>query len=407
MSESWKTSSLGSLCDIVGGGTPPKDNPAFYGGDIPWATVRDMRQDIIATTEYRITKDAVKSSATNVVPAGNVVIATRVGLGKVCLLAQDTAINQDLRGVVPRDSSILAVRFLYWWFKSIAERIVAEGTGATVQGVKLPFVKSLQVPLPPIAEQRRIIGILDEILDGIATAKANAEQNLRNAGALLESRLHSAFTEIREGWVESTVEELVDEGVLAKPFDGNHGEIHPKKSDYTVSGVPFIMARDLHDGLVDTENCIFISRKLAGSLRVGAAKDGDVLMSHKGTIGRTAILSTEDDYIMLTPQVTGYRILDTSKLFNRFVRYYFMSPYFQRVMTVGAADGSTRAYIGITKQLKLPFRFPAIGEQKRIASALDDLGEETERLSLLYERKLSALETLKQSVLQHAFTGQL
>ena len=155
------------------------------------------------------------------------------------------------------------------------------------------------------------------------------------------------------------------------------------------------------------QHCIFIPRKTADSLRVGFAKDGDILISHKGTIGRSAIVSTDDDYIMLTPQVTGYRVKDCSKLFNRFIRYYFMSPGFQREMIAGAEDGSTRAYIGITKQLKLRFRFPTLDEQKRIAAKLDDLDPETQRLTRLYEQKLLALEALKKSLLHQAFSGEL
>ncbi|MCX7410977.1 MAG: restriction endonuclease subunit S [Planctomycetales bacterium] len=207
--------------------------------------------------------------------------------------------------------------------------------------------------------------------------------------------------------MEKSVGELVAEGVLVKPFDGNHGEIHPRKADYTESGVPFVMACDLQNGIVDTENCTFISRKLADSLRVGFAKDGDVVISHKGTIGRSAIVSTEDDYIMLTPQVTAYRVKDASKLSNRFVRYYFMSPVFQREIIAGAADGSTRAYIGITKQLSLRFRFPSLADQKKIAAQLDILDPETQRLESLYQRKLAALDELKKSLLHRAFSGQL
>ena len=160
MKSGWQTKHLGELCDVVGGGTPPKDNPAFYSGNIPWATVRDMRQEVITETECRITKEAVRSSATNIIPSGNVVIATRVGLGKVCLLAQDTAINQDLRGIIPRDTHKLSVRFLFWWLKSISDVIIAAGTGATVQGVKLPFIKSLQIPFISLTEQHRIVGIV-------------------------------------------------------------------------------------------------------------------------------------------------------------------------------------------------------------------------------------------------------
>ena len=163
----WRHTPLGDVCTIIGGGTPSKKNSAFYSGGIPWATVRDMANEVLAATEHSITGDAVRQSSTNIIPAGNVVIATRVGLGKVCLLEHDTAINQDLRGVVPKDSDILDVRYLFRWFQSKSGEIENAGTGLTVKGVKLPFIKSLQISLPPLPEQQRIVAILDEAFEGI------------------------------------------------------------------------------------------------------------------------------------------------------------------------------------------------------------------------------------------------
>jgi type I restriction enzyme S subunit len=194
MKKGWTTKPLGDVCEVVGGGTPSKDNPAFYSGKIPWATVRDMRQDVITETECRITIEAVQGSATNVIPAGNVVIATRVGLGKVCLLSQDTAINQDLRGIIPRDTKTLSVRFLFWWLKTMADIIIAEGTGATVQGVKLPFVKSLQIPVPPLAEQQAIATQLDALAAETQRLTRLYEQKQAALAALKKSLLHQAFT---------------------------------------------------------------------------------------------------------------------------------------------------------------------------------------------------------------------
>ena len=82
-----------------------------------------------------------------------------------------------------------------------------------------------------------------------------------------------------------TVQELISNGVLEKPLDGNHGGIHPKGSDFIDSGIPFIMASDLINGEVDTKGCKFISFEQASTLRKGFAKAGDVLLSHKATIG--------------------------------------------------------------------------------------------------------------------------
>ena len=210
MKAGWTSKPLGELCDVVGGGTPPKDRPGYYGGDIPWATVRDMRTDIITSTEHSITKEAVKASATNIIPAGNVVIATRVGLGKVCLLGQDTAVNQDLRGIVPKSSKVIDVNFLFAWFKSISEQIIAEGTGATVQGVKLPFIKGLAVPFPEMEEQRRIVTLLDEAFADIATAKANAEKNLQNARELFTRISGSVLAQYEKTSQEISLEALVE-----------------------------------------------------------------------------------------------------------------------------------------------------------------------------------------------------
>ena len=133
---------LGKICKIVGGGTPSKSNPKFYEGEIPWATVRDMKNDIIEQTQFKINKEATIKSSTNIIPKENIVISTRVGLGKVCILKNDTAINQDLKGVIPINPKIVEVNFLFYWFKAISKIIVEFGTGLTVQGVKLPFIKS-------------------------------------------------------------------------------------------------------------------------------------------------------------------------------------------------------------------------------------------------------------------------
>jgi type I restriction enzyme, S subunit len=82
-------------------------------------------------------------------------------------------------------------------------------------------------------------------------------------------------------WTTKTVRDLVDEGILARPLDGNHGSIHPRGNDFVENGVPFIMASDLHDGSVDVRGCKFITPEQANTLRKGFAKTGDVLLSHK------------------------------------------------------------------------------------------------------------------------------
>jgi type I restriction enzyme S subunit len=170
-----------------------------------------------------------------------------------------------------------------------------------------------------------------------------------------------------------TVQELVDQGILAKPLDGNHGEIHPKSADFVETGIPFVMASDLKDGAVDLQGCKNISKVQAQTLRKGFAKEGDVLLSHKATIGRTAIVDKiKTEYIVLTPQVTYYRVLDKHRLNPKYLKYYFDSTEVQNLFVQWAGGGSTRLYLGITGQLKLPVYLPDIKNQNQIVTLIDD-----------------------------------
>ena len=183
---------LSNLCHIIGGGTPSKSNEEFYNGDINWATVRDMKEDIIENTELKINLNAVNNSSTNIIKRGNVIIATRVGLGKVCMISNDTAINQDLKGIIPNNN--ILPKYLFWWFKSIAKRIINEGTGATVQGVKLTFVKSLKIPLVSIYNQKEIVETLNIMDNHVKSLLVSYEEELKNLEELRKSILQKAFS---------------------------------------------------------------------------------------------------------------------------------------------------------------------------------------------------------------------
>jgi len=178
-------------------------------------------------------------------------------------------------------------------------------------------------------------------------------------------------------------------------MDGNHGAIHPKTSDFVCEGIPFIMASDMKNNRVDLESCSCISEEQARSLRKGFAKTGDVLLSHKATIGRTAIVGEiNTPFVMLTPQVTYYRILRPEILDRRYLSYYFRSREFRHIFEQWAGAGSTRAYIGITDQTRLPIRFPDIATQTSIAGligVLDDKIDLNRRMSATLEEMARAL----------------
>lgn len=180
-------------------------------------------------------------------------------------------------------------------------------------------------------------------------------------------------------WRKKTIKELVDLNIIYPPMDGNHGETHPKGNDFIESGIPFVMASDIENGKINYSKCKYISKEQAEKLRKGFSIEGDVLLTHKATIGRTALVSKLSiDYIMLTPQVTYYRVKDKKVLSNEFLKYYFDNSTFQELIKLMSGSGSTRAYIGITAQKNLYIKYPSLFHQKQIAKVLSDLDAKIE-----------------------------
>jgi type I restriction enzyme S subunit len=405
---------LGELCEFQRGLTYGKsDEVALSESVVLRANNIDLATNSLDLSELRYIAPSVQVPESKRVRAGALLICTASGskshLGKVAYVDADYcyAFGGFMGQLVPAKG--VEGRYLFHAltsprYKSFIDEL---SDGLNINNLKFDDLRRFQIPVPGVEEQRRIVAILDEAFEGIATAKAHAERSLRNAREMFTAHLQAVFAQRDPGWVTKTVQQWVDAGVLAKPQDGNHGEIHPTKADYVDFGVPFIMAADMIEGGVDTEGCRFISRAQASSLRIGFAKSGDVLLSHKGTIGRVAILVTSDDYVILTPQVTYYRSLDGNRLFNGFLYYCLLSPEFQAAMNHIAGAGSTRAYIGITRQLDLQLTLPPIDVQRETAVWLRRIDEASRRLAGIYEEKLKTLDELKQSLLYQAFSGQL
>ncbi|GAN26152.1 ecoKI restriction-modification system protein HsdS [Legionella pneumophila] len=209
-------------------------------------------------------------------------------------------------------------------------------------------------------------------------------------------------------WKCLKILDLVENDYIDKPMDGNHGNIHPKKSDFVNDGIPFIMANNIIDGLLDLKNCNYLKQKQAESLLKGFALTGDILLTHKGTVGNTAIVEKIfSPYLMLTPQVTYYRIKNSNYLDRQYLRYFFDGYAFQKILK-NLSGGGTRAYIGITKQIELPMVLPATrNEQTAIGKALSDADAWIQSLTQLIAKKHQIKQGAMQALLNPYENGRL
>jgi type I restriction enzyme S subunit len=194
-----------------------------------------------------------------------------------------------------------------------------------------------------------------------------------------------------------TIEDLLADGSILAIQDGNHGETHPKATEYVPEGIPFIMASDIRDGRVLLSQAKRLPKARTDQLRIGFALPGDVLLTHKGTVGEAAIAPKVPHYLMLTPQVTYYRT-NPQQLDARYLVFAFRSPFFQDQL-VNVSAQSTRPYVSITTQRRLlvPWHEPAI--QRRIASVLGAY----EDLIEVNLRRISLLEEMAQRLFEEWF----
>jgi type I restriction enzyme, S subunit len=330
------------------------------------------------------------------------------GVGRLSLKQGKSSVLSTLAYIKCQPNSRTTLAWLFYCLNSLDLRKFVKGSGIPHIYFSDYATQEVFVPAPP--EQQKIAECLssaDDLitaharkLDALKTHKKGLMQQLFPREGETQPGLR--FPEFRDAgvWQHSSIGDLVSSNCLLPPKDGNHGDIHPKSSDYVANGIPFIMASDLNGGFIDTSTCHFISKDQADRLQKGFAKEGDVLLSHKGTVGEVAVVKKiMTPYLMLTPQVTYYRVKDQNKLSNLFLAQIFVSDVFQSNLRK-VSGGGTRAYIGITEQAKLSIVLPKdMNEQQRIADCLTTLDD----LIAAQTQKLDAIKTHKKGLMQQLF----
>jgi len=299
----------------------------------------------------------------------------------------------DVTYFVTFDDQRHDLRFLYYLLTTLDLPRLAKGVKP---GINRNEVYSQVAGIPPLPEQQRIVGILDEAFEGLATAKANAERNLKNARALFASHLHSVFA---NAWRTSDLVTLSD--LASDITDGDH--LPPPKSP---TGVPFITIGNIvkNTRKIDFTDTFMVPQAYFNGLRANKKPTkGDVLYTVTGSFGIPVIVSENVEFCF---QRHIGLIRPKSETSSAWLCYLLLSPQVFKQANDGATGAAQRT---VSLKLLRGFEVPkVIPKQQHVAvTTLDALSAETQRLADLYERKFAALEALKKSLLHQAFTGQL
>lgn len=403
----WEIKKLRDVCETGAGGTPLKTHKDYYeGGTIPWLLSGEVSQGEIFEAKNFITEKGLKNSSAKFFPPNTVLVAMYgATAGQVGILRFEAATNQAVCGILPNDKTI--PEYLFYCFLEKKEELVAQAVGGAQPNISQIKIKNTKIPLPPLPEQQRIVSILDEAFAAIAKAKANAEQNLKNAKELFESYLQGVFDPSTrsvhgkgDGWEEKTLKELTTKiGSGATPRGG--------QESYKLEGISLVRSMNVHDLEFRERNLAFIDYKQAKELDGVTLQEDDVLLNITGaSVARCCVFPKEYLPARVNQHVSIIRpkneLLDA-----RFLNLLLTSkPYKDQLLFTGE-QGATRQ--AITKAQIETFRIsiPPLKEQQTIVRQLDALRAETQKLEAVYQKKIDDLEELKKSILQKAFAGEL
>jgi type I restriction enzyme S subunit len=184
----WAMKRLGDVIEkLVGGGTPSRSNSEFWGNEIPWVTVKDFATFNPHQTQESITRIGLNNSASNLIPAGTLITATRMALGKAVVYEVDVAINQDLKALFLKPGN--SVRFLYYWFEQHAEMIDMLGSGSTVKGISIAELRAISFPLVSLPEQTAIAAVLSDMDAELAALEQRREKTRAIKQAMMQELL--------------------------------------------------------------------------------------------------------------------------------------------------------------------------------------------------------------------------
>lgn len=293
-------------------------------------------------------------------------------------------------------SAELLPRFLFYGVNDHLKAIEDVTGYATVKHLSSKQILDIEFLVPPLPEQQRIVGVLDEAFEGLATAKANVEKSLQNARALFASHLESVFTKRGDGWMEKRLGDVVTRLT--------NGYVGPTRNIYQNSGIPYLLARHVKDNHLQFDGKTFITEEFNRKNKKSVLKAGDVLLVQSGHIGHCAVVTDEHEghncHAMIV--ITAAEGAFIGPFLSLFFNSSAMKQKFQEIRS-----GSTVPHLtcGEVKELKIPL--PDLKTQRSVVDHSRELGQEIKRLTSIYEQKLAALEALRKSLLHQAFSGEL
>lgn len=377
----WEWKKLGDVCEIKCGATPLKSNGSFWdNGNVPWFTVDDIRNQgrIITETQKKVTEKALKKLT--LFPKDTVLLCCTASVGEYALAKIPVTCNQQFNGLIIKNKDYLYFGFLFYFSSTLKEKLLSLSGKTTIDFVSNSKIRELLIPIPPLAEQKRIVKTLDEKISKIDKLKNAAETNLKNAreifNAKLKSKLNVENENLPQGWEIKTLDEFtINLDSKRKPVTKKNrtkGEF----PYYGASGIVDYVDDYIYDGtflLISEDGANLVAR----TTPIAFIAEGKFWVNN-----HAHIIKVENDW--------------TLRFLIRYFEQLDLNPY---------VKGMAQPKLSQESLYSIQIPLPPLSEQKRIVAHLDNLSEKVKRLEENYRRTIADCEELKKSILKKTFDG--
>lgn len=457
----WVTSTLSDISVIQSGSGFPKKYQGLTDEEYPFYKVSDMNllgnEESLYFENNTISSKTRSTLKTSLFPVGSIIfpkVGAAIATNKKRILTKIGCVDNNVMGVIPNESKIDS-RFLYYWFQQ--QNLSEFANEAALPSIKKTTVEKWPVSYPDsILEQKRIVSILDTVFADLEQARAKTEQNLKNARELMNVTFHGAITgkltkqwrEANKGIVtasellvqlkeqkknlvseksiskEKALPEISDEEVsyelpetwkwcrlgeignaINYPFvDGPFGSSINTKKDYLEAGIPVLRMVNVKPFTFKNYNLKYVSEDKYQQFTRHNVLPGDVLFSKVGAgTGESCVVPDDFSYGMLS--TTGITRIRVGQLVLNQYLCCFLNSNIEKFMVL--ASKAAQPFLNMTQIKTFPFPLPPIEEQREIVLIIERLSTEIQKVEAIYEKKLLALDELKKSILQKAFSGEL
>ena len=384
---------LGEICAFQSGGTPSKNKPEYFGGEIPWISTTALNGGKINETDAVawITPKAIRESAAKLVPANSIMVGTRVGIGKVAINTVEISTSQDVISLIDIDEDKWYKPYLCKLLLSKKDYFNSRARGATIKGIKIDIVANIDVPEIDYATQRKIAETLSKVDELIAFR----DQQLAKLDELVKARFGEMFGDVLLNsmqWPEKTLERMAD--IVSGITKGR------KTTETDLQEVPYMAVSNVKDGYIDwtTVKTILATRQEIEQYRL---MPDDILMTEGGDpdkVGRGAIIKVPLKNSIHQNHIFRVRLNEQEILpsfFAEYLRHQKAKRYF-----LGCAKQTTGiASINMRQLRALPTLVPPLSLQNQFAAFV----ERVDRQKQTVQQSLEKLELMKKALMQEYF----